>query len=274
MFTKFFPPIVVLLFSSAPLVHADVVPVTANRQISVGGGYACAVPDICGTGSNGSFAVSDTSQSLGLYNKQLTGSSPATGGNVHQTSNALSNAIALSTDGSASGAGLSGDLGLGTSSLFSLEFMLTAPSQVHIFGNATLSVTVDQNFGIVLGSGTQSVVLTGPGVNFAPSIPVQMEDPINPQDLSQTVPWDSTLKLLPGQYMIQAVSDVSWKASGEGPNISTSFGMSLTADFTPLAAVPEPSPAVPFLFSLVAAIGWGVRRHVRRCYLPAPESLR
>jgi hypothetical protein len=235
-----------LLFSTA-LAMADVVPVSANRQISASGSYFCLGPtDHCdaigGTAASGAFSVSDMSQALGLYNKDVTGFSPATGGDAQQTSNATANAITLSTGGFAGGGYLSGITSLDTSSLFSLDFILTAPYQVHIFGVAELALSIGEGvIANLTGTGTQSVLLKGPGVDFAPTIPVLMEDPEFPQNLSQTVPWDATLTLLPGQYMIEATSDSNMQAIGYAAlELSSSFGMSLTADFTPLSAVPEP----------------------------------
>jgi hypothetical protein len=258
-----------LLFFSTALALADVVPVSANRQIGASGTYFCEIPDICGTGLNGSFTVNDTSQVLGLYQQSLTGSTPGNGtsANVAQTSNAVSNAITLNTTGSGGGSGIQSAVVFDTNSLFSLEFTLAAPSQVHIFGNATGTLSLGDGLLGCLCFGAsvmQSVVLTGPGVNFSPSIPLLSDDPLNPPLLAtQTIPWDSTLTLLPGQYMIEATNDAQMGFAGTGSNTSASFDMSLTADFTPLSAVPEPSQTFPVLFGIGAAIYWRLRRRLQ-----------
>jgi hypothetical protein len=263
-----------LVFSSAFPALADVVPISANQQISASGGYSCFSPVPPCPIPSGSFSVGDSSQTLGLYDQTRSGSATGLGGgnssvvgNVAQTSNTTSDAITLNTDGNVMAGGLfqMGILFGNTSSLFSVQFMLPSASVVNIFGNATLSAGMN---GIIsptsppTATGSQSMVLTGPGVNFAPSIAdLSVTFPF-PSTVVQSVPFGSTLTLLPGVYTFEATSNVGFL---EGLNFSgsllASFDMSVTADFTP--AVPEPSPAVPVLVAMVVAIYWRMRRRVR-----------
>jgi hypothetical protein len=181
-------------------------------------------------------------------------------GSVQQTSNATSDAITLVMSGNSvapAGFGPPGELVNGTSSLFSLQFTLTDPSQVHIFGGADLFLQAPSACSrpsCFSGSGTQMVALTGPGVNFAPSIPVLTLNSPAGQSVQQHVPFGSTFELLPGQYDLEVSSVISGVASGDfvnGPNVS--FDLSLTADFTSI--VPEPS-AAPFLLLSIAGLVW------------------
>jgi hypothetical protein len=254
-----------LLLFSTSLALADIVPVSANRQISVSGSYSDSFDP------GGSFAVSDSSQSLGLYDQTRSGSffgsSASVDGTVSQTSNATSNVITLTTDGLVDFGGVvfGGCCGVleGDSSSFSLNFTLTSASTVHIFGSATLSGESCSggdcgNLGAT-GSGSQSIGLTGPGVNFEPSIPDFNWSP--PPSQSQTIPIDATFILMPGIYALTATSSAEFMASQIAGTYTTSFDMSLTADFTP--TVPEPPTAVPALLGVVAAIGWRIRLRVR-----------
>jgi hypothetical protein len=180
---------------------------------------------------------------------------------VQQTSNATSDAITLVMSGDEIAVGgfvPPGELINGASSLFSLQFTLTDPSQVHIFGAADLFLRAPDFCALrscFSGSGTQIVALTGPGVNFAPSIPVlTLINSPGGQFVQQHVPFGSTFELLPGQYDLEVSSVISGFAGGDfvnGPNVS--FDLSLTADFTSI--VPEPS-AAPFLLLSIAGLVW------------------
>jgi hypothetical protein len=228
----------------------------------------------------GSFTTGDSSSALGLYNQQRSGNAAglsdggnaSVDGNVEQISDATSSAITLATDGFSEGNGFfrTGVVFTDVSSLFSVQFMLTSASVVHIFGGATLNASgtaATDGFGIP-ASGSQSIMLTGPGVNFAPSIPDLSVDlgcgdgcGVNQ---TQSVPFDSSFTLLPGLYTLQADSDAGAFSEGNvAGSFRAGFNMSLTADFTSLTAVPEPSMATPVLVGAVVVVAWRMRRRVR-----------
>jgi hypothetical protein len=282
MFTKSLAPTVVLLFSSAPLVHADVVPVSANRQIGVSGAYSC---PSCGD-PGGSFGMSDSSQTLGLYNQTVNdsfgGSAATVGGSASQTSNVTSNQITLTTTGSYSFEGvINGNLGGSdehASSLFSLEFALTSPSIVSVSASGSFTAeAADGSGGIFDNSGGLSVVLMGPGVDFSESDSFTLTPPIF-QPFSFCPPTGCPFVLQPGLYTLQATNGIDFFSSELAGGFTTSFNMTLEADFT---AAPEPSPTVPVLLGVTAAIGWGVRPRLLRSskrrvsfHRPALDSLR
>jgi hypothetical protein len=269
MFTKFLAPTVVLLFSSAPLVHADVVPVSANRQIGVSGAYSC---PSCGD-LGGSFGMSDSSQTLGLYNQTVNdsfgGSAATVGGSASQTSNVTSNQITLTTTGSYSFEGvIYGYLGGSdehASSLFSLEFAVASPTMVIMTGYGQFQAGGGE--GIFSDSGSQSITLTGPGIDFAAPLvsPATLDPPsfINsPVCAGPDISDCPKFVLQPGLYTLQATDGIDFFSSEFADGFTTSFNMSFEADFT---AVPEPSPTMPVLLSVVAAaVCWRIRLRVQR----------
>ena len=211
---------------------------------------------------------------MGPYNVTKAGSAADISGSAEQISNVTSDQITIDMDTSSNlkGVGVPAIVVSDASSGFSFQFTVDALSQVHIFGAASL----DSSSQLANASafpphfdGTQSVALTGPGVNFDPSIPALngifskscFPPPSGICQFTQMVPIDSTFTLAAGQYALDVNTDglINYQGQGVG-SMSGSSDLSLTADFR---EIPEPSLG-PFLLLSVAAVIWRQRTCARK----------
>jgi hypothetical protein len=168
----------VLVVGASPAL-ADIVPISISRQVTAG----ALINSIFG-GSE-TFNVSDTSSDFGLYDVTRSGSTLNTSGSAQQNSDVFSDAITIDMNAASTLIGIDmpgNSAESSASSSFSLAFTVDALTQVLISGTA--SINLQSNLATPLGNGgigrgRQSVSLTGPGVDFEPSIPVLDESFLN-----------------------------------------------------------------------------------------------